>query len=626
MAQTPADTASEGDLLPRPRRVRRLAGRCDLSNGGLAAQFDPSDRGAVEAVESTLGVRLAAKAKGREIPLVLERRRTRPPGRPPQWYSLRITQHEIHLQTGDDAGFRLGATTLRQLLNAGRRAIRAMEIEDWPDFPVRGVMLDISRDKVPTLRTLETLIDLLAGWKINQFQLYTEHTFAYRCHERVWRGASPMTGGQIEHFDQYCRRRGIELVPNQNSFGHMERWLRHAPYAALAEAIGGWETPWGDHRAAPTTLNPLDPRCIRLIRDLYGQLLPHFESRLFNVGCDETWELGQGRSKEACRRRGVGRVYLDFLHRIHREAQRHGRRMLFWADVAFQHPELIQELPRDAIPLLWGYEADHPFDAQCAVLARRGLPFYVCPGTSSWCSFAGRTDNCLANLRNAATAGRAHGAGGYLITDWGDYGHRQYLPVSYCGFLYGAALSWCADTNTRLDVARELSRHAFDDPDGETGRLWLAAAKVHELSGVSLKNRTVLFSCMQADLANVQVLGGLTKDGALRMGREVDALQRTARRTTFPGSDGLLVREELLATLAVLRHACDRAALMLATAGSPPSSPALQRLACGMRAVIKRHGGLWRRRNRPGGLASSLGYYRKNLRQYLSNSRAGSRG
>jgi len=491
-----------------------------------------------------------------------------------------------------------------------------MEIEDWPDFQVRGVMLDISRDKVPTLVTLEKLIDRLANWKINQFQLYTEHTFAYRGHERVWRGASPMTGGQIEHLDRYCRRRGIELVPNQNSFGHMERWLRHKPYAALAETVDGWDTPWGERRAAPTTLNPLDPRSIRLIQDLYGQLLPRFESKLFNVGCDETWELGQGRSKEACRRRGVGRVYLDFLQRIHREVKRHGRRMMFWADVAFQHPELIPEVPGDAIPLLWGYEADHPFDAQCEVVARRGSPFYVCPGTSSWCSFAGRTDNCLANLRNAATAGRTHGAAGYLITDWGDSGHRQYLPASYCGFLYGAAISWCADTNAELDVARELSRHAFDDPDGEAGRFWLDIGNVYKLSGALLKNRTVLFSCMQADLANVQALNGLRSRGVQRVQREVDRLLQRAKRTAFQGADGPLVHDELGATLRVLRHACDRAALMLGTGNGSPLSREAHRLARDMELIIQRHRTLWRRRNRPGGLASSIAYYQRNLREY----------
>ena len=61
-------------------------------------------------------------------------------------------------------------------------------------------MLDISRDKVPTMPTLFALVDRLAEWKINQLQLYIEHTFAYRGHEEVWRNADPMTPMKSAHW------------------------------------------------------------------------------------------------------------------------------------------------------------------------------------------------------------------------------------------------------------------------------------------------------------------------------------------------------------------------------------------------------------------------------------------
>lgn len=533
-----------------------------------------------------------------------------------QWYSLRIRPNGIRLRATGTAGIRYGVLTLGQLIASGCGSIRAMDIEDWPDFPVRGVMFDISRDKVPSLVTLKHLIDLLAGWKINQLQLYTEHTFAYAGHERVWRGASPMTGRQIEQLDGYCRRRCVELVPNQNSFGHMERWLRHEPYAGLAETQGQWKTPWGDTRDAPTTLNPLDPGSIRLVSSLYDQLLPHFSSRLLNVGCDETFELGQGRSRRACERKGIGRVYLDFLLKIHRASRRRGHRMMFWADIAQQHLALIAELPRDVIPLVWGYEADHPFDLQCRRLAEAGLDFYVCPGTSSWCSFGGRTRNCLANLRNAAASGKRHGAAGYLITDWGDFGHRQYLPASYLGYLYGAAVGWCGRTNASIDVAHALSRYAFGDPSGVAGRLWCDAGTIHELAGAPLKNRTRLFSIMNAPLGDLAAVEGLTGKQVESMERRVAGLQARAAKACFGGTDGDLVRRELLATLAVLRHACRRAGVMLRSHDGRSTRRECRSLAADMEQIIDQHRTLWLARNRRGGLADSLSYYRRNLGEY----------
>jgi len=43
-----------------------------------------------------------------------------------------------------------------------------------------------------------------------------------------------------------------------------------------------------------------------------------------------------------------------------------------------------------------------------------------------------------------AQNGHDHGAVGYLITDWGDNGHWQTLPISYLGFFVGAGLAWNA--------------------------------------------------------------------------------------------------------------------------------------------------------------------------------------
>src|SRR5262249_6108843 len=99
---------------------------------------------------------------------------------PRQGYRLSVTSSGATIAGGDPAGVFYGACTLAQLADAGR--IPCVEIEDHPDLLVRGVMLDISRDKVPTMATLRELVDRLASWKINQLQLYIEHTFAYPSH------------------------------------------------------------------------------------------------------------------------------------------------------------------------------------------------------------------------------------------------------------------------------------------------------------------------------------------------------------------------------------------------------------------------------------------------------------
>src|SRR5436190_8576971 len=93
----------------------------------------------------------------------------------------------VDLRAPGAAGLRHGRATLAQLVRQYGTRLPRLEIEDYPAFPTRGFMLDISRDKVPTMDSLRQLIGLLASLKFNHLQLYTEHTFAYAGHERVWR-------------------------------------------------------------------------------------------------------------------------------------------------------------------------------------------------------------------------------------------------------------------------------------------------------------------------------------------------------------------------------------------------------------------------------------------------------
>ena len=178
--------------------------------------------------------------------------------------------------------------------------------------------------------------------------------------EQVWREASPFTSQEIQALDLFCRERHVELVPNQNSFGHMHRWLVHEPYRSLAECPDGFEHPWNPTRE-PYSLCAVDPKSLDLLRDLYDQLLPNFSSPLVNVGCDETLDLGRCRSAAACAERGREEVYVEFLRQVHGLVAGRGRRMQIWGDILLERPDLIGQLPPDAILLEWGYEADHPF-------------------------------------------------------------------------------------------------------------------------------------------------------------------------------------------------------------------------------------------------------------------------
>ena len=527
-----------------------------------------------------------------------------------QGYHLVISGEGIDLSAATNAGLFYGAQTRAQILHQAPPTLPRLRIEDRPDFPNRGVMLDISRDKVPTMDTLFSLVDLLSSMKINQFQLYTEHTFAYQKHPAVWADASPITAAEIQALDQYCRQRFIELVPNQNSFGHMHRWLVHPNYNHLAECPRGCDTAWG-YLDEPFSLSPAVPETTEFISGLYDELLPNFSSSQFNVGCDETFDLGQGRSKALVARRGAGRVYLDFLLKIYELVRSHGRAMQFWGDIVRSHPDLVPELPDDLVALEWGYEAYHFFDRYGALFARSKVPFYVCPGTSSWNSVAGRTNNAMANLLNAAENGLKHGAAGYLNTDWGDNGHWQPLPVSYLGYAYGAAVSWALEANRDVDVQAALNAFAFRDSAGAAGKISYDLGNVYESTKVQLPNKTVLFRVLQDEPAEILAL--VCPDGdtesVIKQFRTteaiVDGIASSIPEITVPAGDSVLVQNELSWVSDMLRHACHRTIWALQRAQGNEDRAQLRKLQAEAEDLITGHENIWHARNRPGGFKDS---------------------
>lgn len=394
-------------------------------------------------------------------------------------YNLTISRTGVRVEYRDMGGMCAAGATLRQLIREYGQRLPCLKIRDWPDFARRGVMLDISRGRVPKLETLLDLVERLADFKINEFQLYTEHTFAYRNYKSVWQSWGALTAVEIRTLDSRCRELGIDLVPNQNSFGHLRYFLEHPKVKKLAEVSEPYEGSTGDFLRFPTTLAPNNPGTIKFVRELYDELLPNFTSTFLNVGCDETWDLGRGQSKKLCERRGKGRVYVDFLKQIQREAAKRGRQMMFWGDIILNHPELISKLPKNVIALNWGYEATHPFEKEAATFAKSKVPFYVCPGTATWMTLLGRHETAFANLKFAAEAGRKHGAIGYLNTDWGDGGHPQPLAVSWPLYVIGAAHSWCSKSFDEKLLVPVLSRDVYDDPMQRVAKAAVALGFAH---------------------------------------------------------------------------------------------------------------------------------------------------
>lgn len=516
----------------------------------------------------------------------------------------------IVLQAAEDAGFFYGMQTVCQIL-ADPVSIPLFEIKDAPSMEERSYMLDISRNKVPTMETVKALVKSLAAMRYNSIQLYMEHTYAFAAHERVWASYSPFTSEEIMELDAFCVEHFVELVPNLNSFGHLNRWLKLDEYKSLAEC-----DPPFIHRSGAAMQGVLHPgkKSLDFVESLYREFLPNFTSRKLNIGCDETVELGKGKSAARCEKEGVTKVYLSFLKDLAAMANKFGFSVQFWGDIIMHNPELIGELPKGITALEWGYEYNHPFKEDTEKFAASKVPFLVCPGTSTWQTILGRTTNMVGNIANAVVNGCRNGAKGILMTDWGDCGHHQYYPISWPGIAYGGALAWNAETEKEAEeilpygIAIGFAPEKDRKEAERLGKFLMDAGRIYDDFETRVSNSTAFGRIIPSFMRECHLSKWLQD----MKPRETDKVEKHMRKLfaelkKHPFDGFALENRELvnafnmsLASLSFLRRVLG---------GKSKWDQA--KFRDDLRHVISEHEELWLARNRSGGLYESSTFFRK---------------
>jgi ribosomal protein L20 len=381
-------------------------------------------------------------------------------------YRIAVSKERIRAEGDGEAGLRYAVESLSQLLPPRGRSLAACEIEDAPDLAKRGLLLDVSRGKVPTLATLKGLVDFMVGLKLNLLMLYTEHVFRYRHHPLIGKDASPMSAEELRELDEYARRRHVELVPTLQSLGHMHQILKYPRYRKLAESERKW------------SVSPALEETYELLDDLYSEYLGNFGSPWLNANCDEPVDLGKGLSKERAEKEGVAAIFASHVARVQKLAARHGKKTMIWADFIFEHREVLSLLPRDLLLIDWWYEANHDFE-RVKILRENGIPFMAAAGTSAWNTLFPRVENALENLRGYAEAAKRHGAEGLLVTEWGDGGHGNLLGNSIYSFAFGAQAAWGPTDVEGKAFDRAFSMQLFSDPSAAAGRLYRRLGGLH---------------------------------------------------------------------------------------------------------------------------------------------------
>ena len=346
-------------------------------------------------------------------------------------YVILVTPGHIVVAGNSPAGTFYGLQTLKQLVRgeAANASVPALAMADWPTMRWRGVSDDISRGPVPTVDFIKRQIRNAAFFKLNMHSFYMEHTFASESHPLIGPPGGSLTPSEIRELVAYARQYHIELVPEQQTFGHLHKALRLEKYAELAE------TPYDD------VLSPQQEGSYKLISDWYKEINELFPSQFFHIGADETFELGEGQSREAARTRGVGAVYFEHLHRVRDLLKPYNRRLMFWGDIALRHPELIGNVPKDMIVMNWQYGARDDYSNAIDPFKNAGLDQFVCPSAQNYNQVFPNLDGSSKNIINFVSQGQRAGALGMLNTTWDDDGEALF-EMTWYSIVLGAAASW----------------------------------------------------------------------------------------------------------------------------------------------------------------------------------------
>jgi hypothetical protein len=361
----------------------------------------------------------------------------------PQGYQL-IIAGKVDVYASTAEGRFNAIQTLRQLIlaNSSKDGIPCCHIVDWPALKYRVWQDDISRGPIPTMDFLKREVRTLSELKYNAMTLYTEHVFKLKKHPDI-APDDGITAEQIKELSEYAKQYHVELIGNFQSFGHMAHILSLPAYKDLGD--NGWN------------ISPAKDESYKFLADCYGEIAPAYESKLFDINCDEVSLGKDGASKEMVAKLGLAEVYARHINRCCELLRPYGKTAMMWGDIATQHQDIVPKLPKDLIVLSWGYGAKDSFDNAIEPFTKIGLRFMVCPGVSCWNRIFPDFHTAQINIANYVRDGVKRKAIGMINTSWDDDGENFFSQTWY-PFAWGAEVAW----NPVDNDSREARQKAFD--------------------------------------------------------------------------------------------------------------------------------------------------------------------
>lgn len=289
----------------------------------------------------------------------------------------------------------------------------AQPIESKEPFKIRGFHLDL-RVQVMKMPALKDFALQLSRNGINTLIMEWEAAYPYEKHS-VITGQYAYSRTEVRAFIAYCKSLKIDVIPLQQSFGHVEYILRHYRYKELREDKKDF-----------SQVNPLkEALCKELFTDLFKDMIATHDSPYIHIGGDETYLLGHSEeSKKKVAAVGKGRLYGDYIKMLCDLVISLGKRPIVWADIALNYPDALIGLPKETIFVDWNYGWALDRFGDHEKLMKSGFEIWGSPSIRSHPDnyFLTEWKKHFENIRTFIPQARTLGYKGMVMTSWSTSG------------------------------------------------------------------------------------------------------------------------------------------------------------------------------------------------------------
>ena len=377
----------------------------------------------------------------------------------PEGYTLAVGTDGIEIRARELRGLFYGCHTLAALITNNTTVyVPKCRITDWPEFPVRGIFLNLRDLKSSEVPQFVKVIRMLASLKLNTLVLEFAENLPLKDSPFTARKTPTLTEKDIAAILAAARDNYMEIVPHLQTITH-ERWLRtHPEYrekiTSRKKDPGGWNSTWN------TTICPEKPLARELTDYTIRETVRILKPKAFHLGLDE-FHLCRWQVCDFCKTPHTTKQMVDEIHHVVKFTRSLGVTPWVYHDALRPgHPEKGEEalpgMPKDTVINMWSYR-ERPTVEFFEFFRKQGFEDQV---GVSFC-------NVLANTMTMPRAAKEYRAKGVVLTYWHFVGRgmlklEEFSPHAAAGTALSADYSWNPDdrdfTTLTWDPAREVRR------------------------------------------------------------------------------------------------------------------------------------------------------------------------